>query len=110
MAILIRSVFGMFAALLICGCSQEQAVSEEQAQPAAAPEAGMTIEAAQEQLTATLISMPGVSGIAVGECDGKPCIKVMLEEKTPSLMTEIPSSYKGFPVVIEETGEIHPQQ
>lgn len=100
---------GLFLVLLVCGCSDDQAAPEEFIEPAAGDVVTITIDEAKEELSAKLISMPGVAGVGVSECDGKPCIKVMLEQETPELTGEIPSSYAGFEVAVEETGEIRAQ-
>lgn len=68
--------------------------------------AGKTIESVLKQHTDQLMSLPGVVGTAIGECEGKPCIKVLVVKKTPELVKKIPSTLEGFLVVIEETGEI----
>jgi hypothetical protein len=47
---------------------------------------------------------PGVVGTSQGLCDGQPCIKVFVVEKTGDLQQELPSTLEGYPVVIEETG------
>ncbi len=67
---------------------------------------GKTIEAVLKQHTDRLLSFPGVVGTAIGECEGKPCIKVLVVQATPELVKRIPSALEGFPVVIEESGEI----
>jgi len=72
-------------------------------------EKAMAEKAIQEVLkkhTAELMSLPGVVGTAQGLCDGKPCIKVFIIEKTPELNRKIPETLEGYPVMIEETGEI----
>lgn len=53
-----------------------------------------------------MISIKGVEGIAEGRCNGTPCIKVYVNEKSPELNLKIPNSLEGYPVMIEETGEI----
>lgn len=68
--------------------------------------AGKAIEEVLKQHTDRLMSLPGVVGTAIGECEGKPCIKVLVVKRTPELLKTIPSALEGFPVVIEETGEI----
>ncbi len=68
--------------------------------------AGKTIEEVLKQHTDRLMSLPGVVGTAIGECERKPCIKVLVVKRTPELVKTIPSTLEGFPVVIEETGEI----
>lgn len=65
-----------------------------------------TIEDVLKQHTDELMSIPGVIGTAQGVCDGKPCIKVYVKEKTPEIEQKIPGSIEGYPVSIEETGEI----
>ena len=61
------------------------------------------IESAHKRLSERLMSMPGVSGTAIGECGGKPCIKVYLDG-TRRLGSSIPSRFKGFRVSVEKTG------
>jgi hypothetical protein len=53
-----------------------------------------------------LMSIPGVLGAGQGLCEGKPCIKVFVIKKTPELVQKIPDTLDGYPVVIEETGEV----
>ena len=56
--------------------------------------------------TKSLMSIPGVVGTAQGLCDDKPCIKVYVIKETPELKQKIPQTLEGYPVMIEETGEI----
>ncbi len=56
--------------------------------------------------TPELMSIPGVVGTALGKQDGELCIKVLVIEKTPELTKKIPSTLEGFPVAIQQTGEI----
>lgn len=62
------------------------------------------IEQANRTLTDSVIDLPGVSGVGIGECDGEPCLVVMVAAKTDDLLEAIPSSVDGFAVVVEETG------
>lgn len=55
-----------------------------------------------------LMAIPGVTGVAEGRCDGRPCIKVYVTEKTPEIAGKIPAEIEGFPVSVEETGEFRP--
>lgn len=55
-----------------------------------------------------LLAIPGVVGVAEGERAGEPCILVLVIAATPELARGIPASLGGYPVVIEETGEIKP--
>ncbi len=78
-------------------------------QPADREEMTLTepsIEAAQQRLTERVMNLPGVVGTAIGECDGAPCIKVLVADLTPELEDAIPSEFEGFRVEIDETGEI----
>jgi hypothetical protein len=70
--------------------------------------AATTVEEALKNNADRLMSIPGVVGAAVGECGGKPCIRVLVDRKTAELMKIIPSMLEGFPVVVEETGPIGP--
>ncbi len=79
-------------------------------QPDSAPVNRPTIQAAQEELTESVMSLPGVVGTAIGSCDDAPCIKVYVVNKTEELASKIPSTYRGFPVAVEETGEIRPRE
>ncbi len=70
------------------------------------PLMGQSIEAAQQQLTDSVMSLPGVVGTAIGECDGAPCIKVYVVKQSQELASKIPSPFEDCPVVVEATGEI----
>ncbi|OHB23668.1 MAG: hypothetical protein A3J67_06305 [Parcubacteria group bacterium RIFCSPHIGHO2_02_FULL_48_10b] len=65
-----------------------------------------TIEQAKNQLSLDLLTIEGVAGVGIGDCEGKPCISVLLEEDTPELRQKIPGEFKGFKVIIETTGPI----
>jgi hypothetical protein len=65
----------------------------------------------QEAHTKELMAIPGVVGVYVGELDDKmPFIGVMVKKKTPELEKKIPKSLEGYPVKIDETGEIKPMK
>ncbi len=64
-------------------------------------------EVLREQ-TPDLMSIPGVVGTGEGEQDGAPCILVLVTRKTPDLERAIPSLLEGWPVRVEEVGEVHP--
>lgn len=85
-------------------CAGHGADSEQLESEAAVNEHG--IEAVQERLTDSVLALPGVVGTAIGECDGEPCLKVLVVGKSQELAGEIPATFGGFPVVVEETGEI----
>jgi hypothetical protein len=52
-----------------------------------------------------LMSIPGVSGVGIGDCRGSPCIKIFVSKVTPSITRHIPERLDGYGVAIEETGE-----
>jgi len=70
------------------------------------PMAEETIKEVLKKHTKDLMSIPGVVGTGQGLCEGKPCIKIFVIEKTPDLDQKIPKTLDGYPVVIEETGPI----
>ncbi len=67
---------------------------------------GKTISEVLKEHTKELISVEGVVGTAQGLCGTTPCIKVYVIKITPELTREIPDMLEGYPVMIEETGEI----
>ena len=72
-------------------------------------EKGMPAKPIQQVLsqhTDELMSIPGVIGTAQGLRDNKPYIMVLVIKKTPELNQKIPNVLEGYPVVVEETGEI----
>lgn len=66
----------------------------------------MEIEEALKAHTPELMSLPGVTGTAQGLCEGRPCVKVLVVEKTPELERAIREILKGVPLLVEETGRI----
>ena len=65
-----------------------------------------SIKAVLEEHADSLMSLVGVVGVAQGECQGQPCIRVLVVEKTPELLKQIPSSLGGYRVAVQATGEI----
>jgi hypothetical protein len=56
-----------------------------------------------------LMAVPGVVGVAVGALgDGRPCIRVYVVKRTREHGERIPAEIEGYPVDIEESGEIRP--
>ena len=68
------------------------------------------IIAAQEELTETVMALPGVTGTAVGLCDDTVCIKVYLTRRDETVMEQIPDTFLGFRVDTEVIGEIRPRE
>jgi hypothetical protein len=74
----------------------------------AMPESRRPLEEVLRAHTAALLAVPGVLGTAQGLCEGSPCVKVLVARTTPDLLRAIPASLDGYPVAIEETGELRP--
>jgi len=60
------------------------------------------LEKAHQKLTDRVMGRPGVSGTAIGERNGKPCLKVYVSDA--GAKKAIPRSQDGFPVVVEVSG------
>jgi len=104
-ALLETIIFGtaiIFLASVIGGCAKKT-VHEPSGEKEMAPR---TIEQVLKEHTDEWMSIAGVVGTAIGKLEGQPCIKVLVVKKTEELTRRIPSQVEGFPVVIQETGEI----
>ena len=77
-------------------------------EPVKNPDPERSIAEVLKDHTDCLLSLPGVVGTGIGECDGKPCIKVLVDKNTEELARRIPKTLGGFPVVTIETGKIRP--
>ena len=67
------------------------------------------IHEVKEVHAARLLSVRGVVGVYVGElADKTPCIGVMVVRRTSALEKQIPKFLEGYPVRIEETGQVRP--
>lgn len=62
------------------------------------------LKAALTELTRQVMGRPGVTGTALGQNDGKPCLLVYLV--SPSAARGIPERLRGVPVRTEVTGRI----
>ena len=50
----------------------------------------------------------GIEGVGEGRnADGEPCIVVMVSELDPAKRANIPSDFRGFEVVLDDTDTIH---
>lgn len=57
--------------------------------------------------TPELMALPGVVGTAESRTpDGRACVLVMVAQSTPELRAKLPRELEGWPVRVEETGEI----
>ena len=65
-----------------------------------------TIAEVLETHTPALMARPEVVGTGIGECEGRPCIKVFVVEKTAELQSQVGEEIEGFPVELVESGRI----
>ncbi|HEU0302750.1 MAG TPA: hypothetical protein VFR37_25030 [Longimicrobium sp.] len=68
----------------------------------------MSIEEAFDEHHDRIISIPGVTGIGLGESAGRPAVVILVDRLTPEVRERLPRTLNGFPVVVEESGEIVP--
>lgn len=70
----------------------------------------MSIEKTKAQYESQLMELPNVVGVGIGEKDGKPTIKVFVNQKVPadSLQSAeiIPKHLEQFDVDVEEIGNV----
>ena len=71
---------------------------------------GKPIDEVLKENTPHLMTIQGVVGTAIGECNGNPCIKVLVVKNTIILQQQIPSMLETWPVEITETGEVKPMK
>lgn len=88
--------------MLIAGCRTESPKNNM-----TEPDTRRPIEQVLESHTPELMAISGVVGTAQGLLDsGRPCIQVLVVERTRELEQKIPQMIEGWPVLIVETGEI----
>jgi len=68
---------------------------------------GKTIEQVLSEHTDQWMAIPDVVGTAIGQSNGKPCILILTASNTERVRRKIPAFVDGYPVLIEDTGEIH---
>lgn len=65
------------------------------------------LKRAQRALSSRVMGKAGVTGTAIGERGGSPCLKVYLSDA--SAAGDVPDEVEGVPVVAEVTGTIRPR-
>jgi hypothetical protein len=86
-----------------CNSTQQKKMEKESMKPA------KDINTVKEAHTPELMNIHGVVGVYIGETDdGVAFIGVMVKKKTPEIDRKIPQKLEGYPVHVEETGEIKP--
>ena len=88
-------------ALMIAGCDDEAA--DDRSKGTVSDRA---IEDVLAEDTPRWMSMPGVLGTAIGESEGRPCIRILVAERTTEMGRAIPTEVDGYTVEITETGQI----
>jgi len=99
-AVVSVSLIILFVFSISCASEKFDIRAERNPMPAKA------IEKVLKEHTEELMSIPDVVGTGQSLCDDKPCIKVYVIQETPELNQKIPRILEGYPVMIEETGEI----
>ena len=64
------------------------------------------ILASKERHEVELMGLPGVIGVGIGDCDGRPCIKVYTEVPTLEVAPSVPETLDGHPVDLEFIGTV----
>lgn len=62
------------------------------------------IESVLDKYAAWLMSLDGVVGSAIGLSDGKPCIKVFVNQDGRLMRGNIPETLEGYTVLVEAKG------
>ena len=60
------------------------------------------LKSAHRELTGRVMGRKGVSGTAIGQRGGKPCLKVYVSDSKAG--RSVPKRVGGYPVVVEKTG------
>lgn len=113
-------VAALVAALILAGgCGAGQPSESDDTSPDSAPEEAVATETAQEgtdvhvsieeaqtELAEELMADPAVTIVAIGECDGEPCIRVWVAARSEELDAKIPAEFKGYRVETSVSGEV----
>jgi len=97
LSLLLASMMLSSYVLFACGKNSTDMNGEEMS--------SKSIEQVLKERTPELMSMPGVVGTGQGLCDGQPCIKVFVKQKSPELESKIAEILEDTKYAIEETGE-----
>lgn len=55
--------------------------------------------------TEELMTIPGVVGVAQGESQGRPCIRVFVADKNSESLRGLPHTLDGYRLLVEESGD-----
>lgn len=96
------AILVMLMAIILVSCAQNPVAQRSEQQ---VPQ--KTIAVVLEEVSSSLLSISGVVGAGEGVCGNKACIRVYVLQESPELLRLIPETIDGYPVVIEQTGQIH---
>ncbi|MBI2852038.1 MAG: hypothetical protein HYX84_02890 [Chloroflexi bacterium] len=65
-----------------------------------------SIEAVLREYSIRLMALEGVVAVAEGLSGRRPCIRVLVARKTEDLLQKIPPDIEGYPVLVDESGEV----
>ena len=65
-----------------------------------------TIQQVQEAHTDAWMRIPGVTGTAIGQSQGEPCILVLTSAPDAKVQDKIPKRVQGYLVVIRYIGQV----
>jgi hypothetical protein len=85
--------------MMACGGQEPAQGQEDELMP------NKSLEEVLKEHTVGLMAISGVVGTAQGLCDGKPCIRVFIVERSEEILSQIPTEIEGYPVEVQETGE-----
>jgi hypothetical protein len=54
--------------------------------------------------TDELMAIPGVVGVAEGESQGRPCIKVFVTDQSSKFLRKLPGMIDGYRLLVVESG------
>jgi len=57
--------------------------------------------------TDELMAVPGVVGVAEGESQGRPCIRVFVADKNSEFLRGLPGTIDGYRLLVVESGNFH---
>lgn len=100
-------LIALAVAVVICGSSVAACADRVENERSNGP--AMSNRAMEDALRAhsnELMSLPGVVGTAQSRCDGQPCIKVFVNQRTEALEQAIRRILTGYAVVIEQSEPI----
>ena len=97
------------ALVFLCGCRESGHDEGKRFMPEKKASPGPTIYQVKEKHEMDWMTIPGVTGVAIGERSRAPglAIKVFVERISPALRQRIPAEVDSYPVEIEATGEFH---